>query len=207
MKKIELSDIKNILDYEKVRNDFRNKIIGMKKSRRLNVGNRITLTFENRYTVTFQIEEMMRIERIVDEEKINSEIDAFNELIPGENELSATLFVEVDEKDQIKPVLDSLVGLNKDSVFLEVGKKRIPAVFEEGHATDDRISAVQYVKFKLSPAEVKVFGNSSVPVRIVAKHANYNAMADLPEEMRKSLLHDFTMGTTENVWNQPDVSK
>ncbi len=201
MKKIEFSDLKNILDYEKVRNDFRNKIIGMKKSRRLNVGNRITLTFENRFTVTFQIEEMIRIERIVDDEKIKSEIDSYNELIPGENELSATLFVEVDEKDQIKPVLDSLVGLNKDCLFLEVGKRMIPAVFEEGHATDDRISAVQYVKFKLSPTDVKEFSNPLVPVRIVVDHANYNATANLPEEMRKSLLQDFTMGTTVNVWN------
>lgn len=207
MKKIELSDIKNILEYEKVRTDFRNKIIGMKKSRRLNVGNRITLTFENRYTVTFQIEEMMRIERIVDEEKIKSEIDSYNELIPGENELSATLFVEVDEKDQIKPVLDSLVGLNKNSVFLEVGEKRIPAVFEEGHATDDRISAVQYVKFKLSPVDVEAFGNPSIPVRIVANHANYNAIADLPEEMRKSLSRDLKPGIAVNVWSQFDVSK
>jgi hypothetical protein len=207
VKKIELSDIKNILEYEKVRTDFRNKIIGMKKSRRLNVGNRITLTFENRYTVTFQIEEMMRIERIVDEEKIKSEIDSYNELIPGENELSATLFVEVDEKDQIKPVLDSLVGLNKNSVFLEVGEKRIPAVFEEGHATDDRISAVQYVKFKLSPVDVEAFGNPSIPVRIVANHANYNAIADLPEEMRKSLSRDLKPGIAVNVWSQFDVSK
>jgi hypothetical protein len=143
----------------------------------------------------------MRIERLVDEEKINSEIDAYNELIPGENELSATLFVEVDEQDQIKPVLDSLVGLNKDSVFLEIGDRKIPAVFEEGHATDDRISAVQYVKFKLSPADVQVFGKPSTTVRVIADHANYNAMADFPEEMRKSLLKDFAQGDSVNVWN------
>ncbi len=201
MKKIEISDLKNILEYEKVRNNFRSKIIAMKKERRLKVGDRIALTFENRHTVAFQIEEMMRIERMVDDAKINAEIEAYNELIPGENELSATLFVEVDEQDQIKPVLDSLVGLNKDSVFLQVGEKKIPAVFEEGHATDNRISAVQYIKFKLSPADVEAFGKLTTPIRIVTDHPNYSAMADFPEEMRKSLLNDITEGNSVNIWN------
>lgn len=201
MKKIGISDLKNILEYEKVRNDFRSKIISMKKERRLKVGERLTLTFENRYTVTFQIEEMMRIERIIDEIKINAEIEAYNELIPGKNELSATLFVEVDEQDQIKPVLDSLVGLNKDSIFLQVGERKIPATFEEGHATDDRISAVQYVKFKLSLADMEAFGKPSTPIRIVIDHPNYSALADFPEKMRKSLLNDFTEGNSVNIWN------
>lgn len=201
MRKIELSDLKNILDYEKVRNEFRKKIIDLKRNRRLKVGDKITLTFENRQTVTFQIEEMLRIERIVDEEKIKSEIESYNELIPGENELSATLFVEVVEQDQIKPVLDSLVGLNRDSVFLEIGEEKIPAIFEEGHATDDRISAVQYIKFKLSASEVQKFVQSSANARVIIRHPHYNAMADLPEEMRKSLLYDFIHGYSLNVWN------
>ncbi len=201
MKRIEIKDLKNILEYEKVRDNFRSRIISLKKERRLVVGDRITLTFENRHTVTFQIEEMMRIERIVDEEKINSEIEAYNELIPGPNELSATLFVEVDEQDRIKPVLDSLVGMNRDSIFLQIGERKIPAVFEEGHATDDRISAVQYVKFKLSPSDVEEFGKSSTPIRVVIRHPHYNADADLPEGMRESLLRDFAGSESVSVWN------
>jgi hypothetical protein len=201
MKKIELAELKNIFEYEKVRNDFRSKIIKMKKERRLSVGERITLTFENRSTVAFQIEEMMRIERIVDEGKIQSEIDSYNELIPAENELSATLFVEVDEQDKIKPVLDSLVGFNKESLFLQIGDRRVPAIFEEGHATDDRISAVQYVKFKLSRADVEAFRNPAAVVCVTANHANYQAAADFPAEMRESLLSDSTQGTKVNIWD------
>ena len=173
----------------------------MKKERRLSVGERITLTFENRSTVAFQIEEMMRIERIVDEGKIQSEIDSYNELIPAENELSATLFVEVDEQDKIKPVLDSLVGFNKESLFLQIGDRRVPAIFEEGHATDDRISAVQYVKFKLSRADVEAFRNPAAVVCVTANHANYQAAADFPAEMRESLLSDSTQGTKVNIWD------
>lgn len=180
MKKIELEEIKDIAAYEKIRKNFRDKIIEMKNSRRVKVGDKITLTFENRYTVAFQIEEMMRIERIVDDEKIKSEIETYNELIPRENELSATLFVEVDQQDQIKPVLDSLVGFNRDSIFLQIGERKIPAVFEEGHATDDRISAVQYVRFKLSSEDVRALGERLVPIHIIVRHKNYNADTEIP---------------------------
>ncbi len=201
MKPIEFKEVKNIIDYEKIRHDFRNKIIEMKNRRRLKVGELVTLTFENRYTVTFQIEEMMRIERIVDDDKIKAEVETYNELIPRDNELSATLFVEVDEKSKIKLVLDSLVGMNKDSVYLKVGERMMPAVFEEGHATDDRISAVQYVRFKLTPEAAKAIGDPSVPVHVVIRHSNYNAEALMPQDMRDALYHDMTEGSSANVWN------
>lgn len=201
MKQIEFSELKNILDYEKVREGFRNKIIQMKNLRRLKVGQLVTLTFENRYTVTFQIEEMMRVERMVDDGKIRSEVETYNELIPRENELSATLFVEVDEQSKVKPVLDSLVGMNRDSVYLKIGEKMIPAVFEEGHATDDRISAVQYVRFKFAADETKALSDRSTPVEVIIKHRNYNAEAPIPVEMRDALYHDLTEGSSANVWN------
>ncbi len=201
MRKIELSDIKNIIEYEKIRESFRRKIIAMKDDRRLNVGDKITLTFENRYTVVFQIEEMMRIERIVDDEKIRAEVETYNELIPNENELSATLFVEVDQQSQIKPVLDSLVGLNRGSVYLQIDERKIPAIFEEGHATDDRISAVQYVRFKLSPEDTRAFEKPSIPIRVTINHQNYRAEAILSEEMRNAIRVDFEQGSSANVWN------
>ncbi len=200
MKPIEFSELKNILEYEKVRDGFRKRIIEMKNSRRLKVGELVTLTFENRYTVTFQIEEMMRVERIVDDAKIKAEVDTYNELIPRDNELSATLFVEVDQQSKIKPVLDSLVGMNKDSVFLKIGDKSIPAVFEEGHATDDRISAVQYVRFEFGPEETDALAEDSIPVSVVITHRNYNAEAPVPKEMRQALHHDLTQGSSANVW-------
>lgn len=201
MKPIEFNELKDIIEYEKIRERFRRKIIDMKNRRRLKVGELVTLTFENRYTVTFQIEEMMRVERIVEDEKIKSEVETYNELIPRDNELSATLFVEVDEQSQIKPVLDSLVGMNKDSLYLNIGNKMIPAVFEEGHATDDRISAVQYVRFKLNPEDAKAIADQSVQVHVTIRHRNYNADAPLPKEMREALYQDMSEGSSANVWN------
>jgi hypothetical protein len=201
MKRIELSDIKNLIEYEKARPAFRSKVIEQKKDRRISVGDRITLVFENRLSVLFQIQEMIRVERMVDNLKIQHEIDTYNELVPGKNELSATLFVEVEDQEMIKPVLDSLVGLNKDSVYLKIANDIIPAIFEEGHATDDRISAVQYIKFKLNPAQIDKFRSNDVEIMLVIRHRNYNAQTNLPENVRRALYHDLVDDGSENLWN------
>lgn len=201
MKRIEFSDIKNLVEYEKARPDFRTKVIEKKKDRRISVGDRITLVFENRHSVLFQIQEMIRVERMVDAAKIQHEIDTYNELIPEKNELSATLFVEVQEQEMIKPVLDSLVGLNKNSVFLKIDDDVIPALFEEGHATDDRISAVQYIKFKLSPVHINKFSSNDADIRVVINHPNYNAQTIFPENVRAALYHDLINNDSENLWD------
>jgi len=200
MEKIRLSEIKNLVEYEKVRNQFRTKIIQLKNDRRVKVGERITLTFENRYTVVFQIEEMMRAERLVDELKIQQEVDIYNELIPGPNELSATLFVEVDNPADIKPVLDSLVGLNRNCLFLQLGERMIPAMFEEGHATESRISAVQYVRFVFKDDDVREIADLNVPMRVIIRHRNYNANVAIAENVRRAIYYDITEGANANVW-------
>jgi len=199
MEKIRLSEIRNLVEYEKVRNQFRTKIIQLKNDRRVKVGERITLTFENRYTVVFQIEEMMRAERLVDELKIQQEVDIYNELIPGPNELSATLFVEVDNPADIKPVLDSLVGLNRNCLFLQLGERMIPAMFEEGHATESRISAVQYVRFVLKDDDVREIADLNVPMRVIIRHRNYNANVAIAENVRRAIYYDITEGANANV--------
>ena len=101
MKKIALDDTLNILEYEKVRDNYRRRIIAMKKKRRIQVGNLLSLFFENRDTVLSQIQEMIRTERIVDEGRIQEEIDIYNSLIPGENELGATMFIEITDSNHI----------------------------------------------------------------------------------------------------------
>src|SRR3979409_1503984 len=114
---LQLSDIKNIYEYEKNREDFRRSVIEAKKDRRIPVGPTMSFVFENRTTVLFQIQEMVRIERIIEEEAVQHEIDTYNKLLPTDHELSATMLIEITDKEKIRPTLDSLVGLNKDSVF------------------------------------------------------------------------------------------
>jgi hypothetical protein len=191
MQKISRKDILDILEYEKIRPAFREKIVGIKKHRRVAVGPKITLMFENRDTVKFQIQEMLRIERIVDEKLVAHEIKTYNALIPDDNELSATLFIEITEKEKIKSELDMLVGLEKDSVFLKIGRYLIPAYFDEAQFSDFRISAVQYIRFPFTPQQIHEMGNFNEPTSAVINHPKYKYDAELPLAVRTTLLDDF----------------
>jgi hypothetical protein len=133
---------------------------------------------------------MMRIERIQDEDKIQYEIDAYNTLIPAPQSLSATMFIEIQEADQIKPTLDRLQGLDRSgAVLLKLGSDRIPAQFEPGHSKENRISAVHYVMFQLTPEQARNFVSS--PVEIQVRHPEYSAAAALTEEQRIEIGKDL----------------
>lgn len=191
MKQIEFGEVKNIYEYEKVRDDFRKKIIDAKKVRRIRLGDKMTLVLENRDSVLFQIQEMLRVERIVSDEGMQHEINTYNQLVPKEKEVSGTLLIDITEKSLIKPVLDSLVGLNKNSFFLRIGMNDIVAVFDEGQAEDERISAVQYVKWKLTDEDVRNLKDSSVEAAIVSKHPNYSFVQALSHEQRRAIVEDL----------------
>ncbi len=191
MQKIRIEEIKNIIEYEKVRPEFRKRVVDLKKNRRLAVGNIMTLVFENRETVLFQIQEMVRIERMVRESAIQNEIDTYNVLIPNENELSATMLIEIQEINKIKEMLDTLVGLPRDCVWIELGDNKIFATFDLEQSDDDRISAVQYIKFAFTPRQSGLFKNSSVPVILKVDHPNYKHSVPISGEIRNSLITDF----------------
>ncbi|MBS1904309.1 MAG: DUF3501 family protein [Bacteroidetes bacterium] len=191
MKPIEFADVKNIYEYEKVRTAFRQQVIAAKKPRRMHLGEDMTLVFENRDSVLFQIQEMIRTERIITDEGMQHEIDTYNQILPKENELSATLLIDITEKHLIKPMLDSLVGLGKDSLFLKIGNQELPALFDESQLEDDRISAVQYIKWKLSDDDVQAFANRTTRISLVCRHPNYLAEHVLTEEQRMALSNDL----------------
>lgn len=191
MQKIKFEEIKNIIEYEKARPEFRRRVVDLKKNRRLAVGNLMTLVFENRETVLFQIQEMVRIERMVKESAIQNEIDTYNVLIPNENELSATMLIEIQEINKIKEMLDTLVGLPRNCVWIELGDNKIFATFDVEQSDEDRISAVQYIKFAFTPRQIELFKNSNVPVILKVDHPNYKYAAPIIGEIRNSLISDF----------------
>jgi Protein of unknown function (DUF3501) len=190
MKKLTRSDILSNEEYLRERDDRRRKLIALKHNRRVQVGPQLSFTFENRKTLKYQIQEMMRAERIQDEDKIQFEIDTYNTLIPEPGSLSATMFIEIQEADQIKSTLDRLQGLDRPgAVLLKLGSERIPAQFEPGHSKEDRISAVHYVMFKLSAEQARNFVSS--PVEIQVRHPEYSATAALTEEQRVEIAKDL----------------
>ncbi|MFZ1060896.1 MAG: DUF3501 family protein [Candidatus Rokuibacteriota bacterium] len=194
MKKLELSDVKNIYEYEKVREETRRRIIDLKRRRRVQVGQHLCFVFENRETALFQIQEMCRVERIVDEAKIREEVEVYNDLIPGENELSATLLIEIEDRSQIQPVLDRLMGIDAgEHVWIQVGKDyAIPAQFEPGHSDAERgkISAVHFVRFAFPPEAIKAFGEQDV--YLVVEHPREKARARIADEVKAPLLEDLS---------------
>src|SRR6476646_9799064 len=156
MNKVTLTDIVGNDDDEKMRDQFGQRVIELKRHRRVSVGDKVTWVFENRDTVIFQIQEMMRAEKISDLDKIWEEIEVYNELIPAPGELSATLFLEIENQTHLRDDLLKFLGID-EAVFLKVASHSIHARFEEGHSKEDKISAVQYVKFPLPEPVIEAF--------------------------------------------------
>jgi hypothetical protein len=190
MKKLTRADIITNEEYLKEREERRKSVIALKRNRRVQVGPLLSFTFENRDTMRYQIQEMMRVEWIQDEEKIQFEIDTYNSLIPEPGTLSATMFIEIQDMNQMKAILDKFQGLDRSGiVLLKLGSDRIPAEFEPGHSKEDRISAVHYVNFRLTPEQRNRFISS--PVEIQIRHPEYAASAALTEDQRNELGKDL----------------
>jgi len=191
--KIELKDVLNFVDYEKVRAEMRERVIELKRVRRVTVGQHLSFVFENRATVLFQIQEMCRVERITDDAKIQDEIDVYNALLPGPHELSATLFIEITDKDQIQPVLDRFMGIDiGPAVWIQVGKEfAIPGEFEAGHSDEEKgkLAAVHFVRFTFSPEAVLAFADS--PIHLVVDHSAERGRVELPAATKAQLLSDL----------------
>ena len=191
MKPLALTDIQNLHEYELARPDFRQRVIESKKRRRVALGPLMTLVFENRDTVRFQIQEMLRIERIVRPDKVEEEIGVYNELVPGPGEVSATLFIEVTDPAQVQPVLDRFIGLDEPGkLVLRVGDQSFPARFAPGQSREDRISAVHYIRFSVGEAGHRALAAGETAV-LAVDHAGYVARADLSSETVAELLRDL----------------
>ncbi len=194
MKKIEPSDVKNLHEYELIRDDWRKSVIETKARRRILLGPKMSLVFENRLTVLNQIQEMCRAERIVKPDAVQQEIDVYNELLPRDRELSATLLIEITEERRIQPELDGLIGLTTGRhLFLEAGGRKVWAVFLEGQSREDRIAAVQYLRFPVGsePLAAKALASGKGPVVLGVDHPAYHAGVELPAQTRQELARDL----------------
>jgi len=194
--KIALADIKNLVEYEKVRERMRAEIIALKQRRRVPLGENLTLLFENRETVLYQIQEMARTERIVDDAKLQEEIDAYAALLPDEHELSATLFIEIPGIAMLPPAeartaVNRFQGIDDGVLFLELGKHRITARFEGGHSKEEKLAAVQYIRFALQSEAKEALADPAQPARLTIAHPRYEAEQALGAEVRQQLLRDL----------------
>jgi len=190
MKKLVLDDILGPAKYEPVRDELRRAIIAQKQHRRVAVGPQVSLVFENRDTMRFQIEEMCRAEGITDPAKIQHEVDTYNAVLPDDGALGATLFIEVQSDAALRRTLDALVGL-QHHVWVLVGPERARATFDEGQFTHDKLAAVQYLKFPLSEAARALIAQPGADLRVAIDHPAYLHEARLSEATRAELASDL----------------
>jgi hypothetical protein len=184
------ADIKGPRLYGPIRDDYRRRVIEAKRSRRVVIGDRVSLVFENRHTLQVQIEEICRAENLTTEAQIASEIAIYNELMPTEGSLSATLFIELSPGTDPIAALHELVGLD-EHVVLHLGPHAIRAAFEPGRATADRISAVQYTRYPLSGDARRALQAPGTPLAIEIDHPRYRYSVACAEALRASLAADY----------------
>jgi len=177
--------------YAALRDAYRERVIAYKRARRVALGELATLVFEDRETLRFQVQEMLWVERIETADAVQAELDVYNELMPGDAELSATLFVEITEASEIRPTLERLAGLDR-ALRLVLGDDpdalAIPASFDARQFEEGRISAVQYVRWPLAPGARERFVDPSVRARLRVLHPSYRREEEIPPAVRASLI-------------------
>jgi hypothetical protein len=196
--KLELADIADLRAYEREREDFRRHVIALKKRRRVHVGPVLTLVFENRDTIRFQIQEMARVERLITDEAIQGELDTYNPLVPEPGQLCATVFLELTSDEELRTWLPRLVGIER-SIGLRVGGDSGPLIRAEPEAahasqlTRDEVTAsVHYVWWQLGAIEITAL--EAGPVHLVSDHPEYAHDVELAAETVAELLGDLRNG-------------
>jgi hypothetical protein len=192
MRTIERNEILPLPEYEMIRPHFRARIIEEKRPRRVAIGEHLAVTFENRDTVLLQIQEMLRTERITSEPAIAHEIATYNDLVPGADEISLTLWVQIPDKPLRDRLLVELAGL-EDTVRLDVDGKSFvvkgprPDGFMEGRTT-----AVHYLKAQLSPEASAAIKAKTAKVTIVIEHPQHPVRVELDRATVAKLGEDLS---------------
>lgn len=179
--------------YAKKRTEFRKEVIEHKKHRTVHLGNHVTLLFEDEMTLRYQVQEMLRIEKIFEEEGIQSELDAYNPLCPDGSNFKATMLIEYENVSDRKAALAKLIGI-EDRLFVQVeGQPRVYAIADEDldRENEEKTSAVHFVRFELS-ADMKAALKGGAQMMIGCDHPNYPVhVEELPQETLAALLKDL----------------
>ena len=184
-------DILDKATYERQRPEFRRRVMVQKDRRRIAVGDHVTLHFENRDTMHYQVQEMLRAEESwLREGAVEDELDAYNPLIPQRGELSATMMIEYETPEERARMLPQFVRIERH-LWLHIGNTPpVLATFDRGQIDEHKVSSVQYVKFALSDEQRRLLAADGTVVRVVMDHPAYVAQAVVSEETRKAIAHD-----------------
>lgn len=192
MEKLQRSDLYSLEKYAEVRKDFRAKVIQHKKLRNIQLGPNLRLLFEDRLIMQYQIQEMLRIERIFEPAGIQEELNAYNPLIPDGSNLKATLMIEFSDIDERKAALAKLIGVEK-LIWLRVSEndKVFPIANEDmDRETEEKTSSVHFLRFELT-AEMITALKSGSALTAGVEHPEYYYEVRVDENVRNALINDL----------------
>jgi len=193
VRSLQASDLMTLEEYHKARIEFRAKVLAHKKDRQVSIGPNMTLYFEDWLTIKYQVQEMLRIERIFESEAIEEELNAYVPLIPDGSNFKATFMIEFPDPAVRHRELAQLIGV-EDKVYIQAsGYDRVYAIADEDleRANEEKTSAVHFLRFELDPEMVKGLKNS-VDISFGITHPNYQySVRKLPETVRAALVADL----------------
>ncbi|HZR02904.1 MAG TPA: DUF3501 family protein [Burkholderiales bacterium] len=194
MPRITRASLMTLEQYAKVRPDFRANVMVHKKNRRVHLGDHITLQFEDEMTMRYQVQEMLRAERIFEEEGIEDELDAYNPLIPDGSNWKATMLIEYPDVAQREQALSELIGV-EDRVWVQVeGCPQVFAIADEDleRENESKTSSVHFLRFELTEAMKRAL-RGGAGLSVGADHPRYNCRVAVEPAVRESLLKDLSV--------------
>jgi len=192
MNKLKTTDLLSLEEYDKQREDIKMDLLSHKKNRSVMIGDNVVLLFEDYLTIKYQVQEMLRIEKIFNQKEIQEEIDAYTSLIPDGDNLKATMLIMYPDVDERKIMLNKLHNL-ENLIWLSIdGSKKIIAVSDEDleRTRDEKTSAVHFLRFQLTKNDIKLF-KSSENIEFGVNHDNYNQSVKISKDTILALSNDF----------------
>ena len=192
MPRIDRASLMTLEAYARERPQFRAKVMAHKKNRRVQLGEDLTLIFEDELTNRYQVQEMLHAERIFEEQGIQEELDAYNPLVPDGRNLKATMMIEYPDPDERGKRLADLIGI-EDKVWLQVaGHERVRAIADEDldRENDEKTSAVHFLRFEFDEAMAQAL-KKGAGLTIGVDHPRYSATLEAPPAVRDSLVKDL----------------
>ncbi|MEI7969075.1 MAG: DUF3501 family protein [Betaproteobacteria bacterium] len=183
--------------YARTRKDFRARVIEHKKARKLAVGPNVTLIFEDELTLRYQIQEMLRIEKIFEEAGIQSELDAYNPLVPDGSNWKATMLIEFPDAEERRQRLAQLKGVEDTAWIRVAGHDPVHAIADEDldRENDEKTSSVHFLRFELTDS-MKASLRNGASLAVGITHENYSVATDpVPEAIRASLINDLAFAS------------
>jgi hypothetical protein len=193
MQTLTRDDLMPLETYAEKRSSFRAQVMAHKKNRQVPVGEHATLYFEDRTTIQYQIQEMLRVERIFERDGIQEELDAYNPLIPDGSNLKATFMLEYEDPAQRQRELSRLIGIERQVWVRAGGHERVYAIADEDldRETEDKTSSVHFLRFELSAAMLADL-KAGAPLAVGIDHPHYQRTVEvLPEATRDALMADL----------------